>query len=136
MLREGNWEGKQLLSKDAVQAITSDAGTPGNCSMGWWSNNSRVYSGLPADAFWGSGAGHQIVLVVPSLKLIVVRNGEQLGAAAAEPSKYHEPVRELLFEPLIDAITDPDRAAAKRAFDAMMTMRKIDIATIEAARRG
>jgi predicted 3-demethylubiquinone-9 3-methyltransferase (glyoxalase superfamily) len=37
---------------------------------------------------------------------------------------------------LQDAITDPDRAAAKRAFDAMMKMRKIDIATIEAARRG
>ncbi len=37
---------------------------------------------------------------------------------------------------LMDAFTDPDRAAAKRAFDAMMTMRKIDIAAIEAARRG
>jgi 2-polyprenyl-6-hydroxyphenyl methylase/3-demethylubiquinone-9 3-methyltransferase len=37
---------------------------------------------------------------------------------------------------LTDAIMDPDRAAAKRAFDAMMTMRKIDIAAIEAARRG
>jgi len=37
---------------------------------------------------------------------------------------------------LLAAITDPDRAAAKRAFDAMMTMRKIDIAKIEAARRG
>lgn len=37
---------------------------------------------------------------------------------------------------LIDAITDPDAAAAKRAFEAMMEMRKIDIATIEAARRG
>ena len=30
----------------------------------------------------------------------------------------------------------PDRAAAKRAFDAMMKMKKIDIATIEKARRG
>ena len=37
---------------------------------------------------------------------------------------------------LIDAIASPDRAAAKRAFDAMMTMKKIDIATIEAARLG
>jgi len=37
---------------------------------------------------------------------------------------------------LIEALADPDRAAAKRAFEAMMTMRKIDIATIEAARRG
>lgn len=37
---------------------------------------------------------------------------------------------------LLAAITDPDRAAAQRAFTAMMTMRKIDIAAIEAARRG
>ena len=37
---------------------------------------------------------------------------------------------------LMEAIADPDPAAAKRAFDAMMTMRKIDIAAIEAARRG
>ncbi|HWV15762.1 MAG TPA: VOC family protein [Cellvibrio sp.] len=37
---------------------------------------------------------------------------------------------------LTQAITDPDRAAAKRAFTAMMDMTKIDIATIEAARRG
>src|SRR6202046_4054979 len=34
------------------------------------------------------------------------------------------------------ATTNSDRAVAKRAFEAMMTMKKIDIATIEAARRG
>ena len=37
---------------------------------------------------------------------------------------------------LMAAITDPDPAAAQRAFTAMMGMTKIDIATIEAARRG
>ena len=37
---------------------------------------------------------------------------------------------------LLDAMADPDRAAARRAMEAMMTMRKIDIAAIEAARRG
>jgi predicted 3-demethylubiquinone-9 3-methyltransferase (glyoxalase superfamily) len=37
---------------------------------------------------------------------------------------------------LIEAITDADPAAAKRSFDAMMTMQKIDIAAIEKARRG
>ena len=37
---------------------------------------------------------------------------------------------------LLEATTDPDRAAAKRAMVAMMTMRKIDIAAIEAARKG
>src|SRR5688572_57140 len=37
---------------------------------------------------------------------------------------------------LTQAYTDSDRAAAKRVFEAMMTMGKIDIAAIEKARRG
>ncbi len=37
---------------------------------------------------------------------------------------------------LVQAITDPDPAVAKRAFEAMMQMKKIEIAAIEAARRG
>ena len=37
---------------------------------------------------------------------------------------------------LTKTYTSPDRVAAKRAFDAMMTMRKIDIAAVEAAFRG
>ena len=37
---------------------------------------------------------------------------------------------------LMAAISDPDRAAAKRAFAAMMEMTKIDIAKIEQALRG
>jgi predicted 3-demethylubiquinone-9 3-methyltransferase (glyoxalase superfamily) len=36
---------------------------------------------------------------------------------------------------LLEVTTDLDLVAAKRATEAMMTMRKIDIATIEAARR-
>jgi 2-polyprenyl-6-hydroxyphenyl methylase/3-demethylubiquinone-9 3-methyltransferase len=37
---------------------------------------------------------------------------------------------------LSEGVTDPDPAVAKRVFDAMMTMKKIDIAAIEAARHG
>jgi predicted 3-demethylubiquinone-9 3-methyltransferase (glyoxalase superfamily) len=37
---------------------------------------------------------------------------------------------------LLEATTSPDKAVAKRAFEAMMTMGKIDVARIEAAVRG
>lgn len=37
---------------------------------------------------------------------------------------------------LSEAITNPDPAVAKRAFEAMMQMQKIDVAAIEAACRG
>ena len=36
---------------------------------------------------------------------------------------------------LTEGIADPDPAVARRVFEAMMTMRKIDVAAIEAARR-
>jgi predicted 3-demethylubiquinone-9 3-methyltransferase (glyoxalase superfamily) len=37
---------------------------------------------------------------------------------------------------LTEAFTSPDPAEAKRAFEAMMTMKKIDVAAIEKARKG
>jgi 2-polyprenyl-6-hydroxyphenyl methylase/3-demethylubiquinone-9 3-methyltransferase len=37
---------------------------------------------------------------------------------------------------LNEALSDPDRDASKRVFEAMMDMQKIDVAKIEAARRG
>jgi predicted 3-demethylubiquinone-9 3-methyltransferase (glyoxalase superfamily) len=37
---------------------------------------------------------------------------------------------------LNEGLADPDKATAKRVFEAMMTMQKIDVARIEAARRG
>jgi CubicO group peptidase (beta-lactamase class C family) len=101
MLHKGNWEGKQLLTPEAVRLVTSDAGAPSTCGIGWWSNNQGVVAAVPRDAFWGSGAGHQIVFVVPSLGLIAVRNGQTLA-----PGPYHEAAYKWLFEPLMDTFTN------------------------------
>ncbi len=104
MLREGDWDGRRLLSAEAVRQVTRDVGTPGNCGIGWWSNNDGSYPELPRDAYCGTGAGHQIVLVVPSLNLIAVRNGDTIAAAGGEPNAYHVPLRRYLFQPLVDAV--------------------------------
>jgi CubicO group peptidase (beta-lactamase class C family) len=101
MLREGDWEGKRLIPARAVRQTTRDAGTPGNGAMGWWSNNEGLIAKLPRDAFWAAGAGHQVVLVVPSLKLIAVRNGEALDAKQS----FDEALRVHFFEPLMAAVT-------------------------------
>ncbi|SRR5579883_1915653 len=117
LLHEGDWDGKQLISKEAVRQVTGDAGLPGHCGMGFWTNADGRWGKLPKDTYYGAGAGDQLLIVVPSLNLIVVRNGETL---APEPKNakdvfeaFHDPRVKILFEPVIDAITDiPKRSSA------------------------
>jgi len=111
MLRKGNWEGAQLIAKSAVEQITADAGTPGNGAIGWWSNNDASSERLPKDAFWGAGAGHQVLLVVPSLRLIAVRNGESLSSA----TNFDAALRKYFFHPLMKAVNHSAAANAGSA---------------------
>ena len=65
----------------------------------------------------------------------IVRNGGQESACGWCKDRWGLSWQ-ITPRALTDALADPNPAAAKRAFDAMMTMGKIDIAAIEAARRG
>ena len=65
----------------------------------------------------------------------IVKNGGQESACGWCKDKWGLSWQ-ITPRALTAAFTDPDRKAAKRAFDAMMQMGKIDIAKIEAARRG
>ncbi len=120
MLRAGDWDGRRILSREAVRDITHDAGLPGHCGMGWWTNADGRYPWLPTDAVWGAGAGDQVLLVVPSLDLVAVRNGETLATAEeirkAQPKdvleEFHDPRARILFQPLVAAITDRPQSAA------------------------
>jgi hypothetical protein len=89
--------------------------------MGWWTNASGRYSKLPKDAVWGAGAGDQLLLVIPSLKLIMVRNGQTLEPGPGEPpirqddvlTRYHDYRARILFEPLAEAVEAADNGRAK-----------------------
>ena len=83
--------------------------------MGWWTNATGRYAGLPRDAYWGAGAGDQLLLVVPSLNLIMVRNGQTLEPGPGEEpvrqddvfTRYHDYRARILLEPLVAAVTAP-----------------------------
>jgi CubicO group peptidase (beta-lactamase class C family) len=121
LLRQGDWDGTRILSKDAVRQITGDAGLPGSCGMGFWTNAAGRYAKLSKDACWGAGAGDQVLLLIPSLNLIVVRNGDTLEEPPADAvdvfAKFHDPRAKILFEPLINAITDGSARGRNRLPD-------------------
>ena len=65
----------------------------------------------------------------------IVRNGGQESVCGWCKDKWGVSWQ-ITPRALTEAIADPDRMAAKRVFEAMMQMGKIDIAKVEAARRG
>ncbi|NQT00806.1 MAG: serine hydrolase, partial [Planctomycetes bacterium] len=116
MLRKGNWQGRQLIDSKCVEEVVKYAGTPlpdrpagepnPGSGLGWWTNFDGVWAKVPRDAFGGAGAGNQVLLVVPSLDLIIVRNGSNLY----NPSKgegFWGGLEKYLFNPLMEAIIKP-----------------------------
>jgi predicted 3-demethylubiquinone-9 3-methyltransferase (glyoxalase superfamily) len=65
----------------------------------------------------------------------IVNNGGQESECSWCKDKYGVSWQ-IVPRALLNAIRDPDKAAAKRAMEAMMGMKKIDIAAIERARSG
>jgi len=109
MLRKGNWEGAQLIGEEVVDEVLARSPAPSwkdgrRCrGLCWRTNYDGSAKSLPPDAFMGAGAGHQILLVVPSLDLIVVRNGSLMKGAKG--GKGLRPgFEEFLFRPLMEAI--------------------------------
>ena len=113
MLKKGNWQGKQLIDSRWVETVLRYAGTPkpdrppGNpqpaCGLGWYTNFDAVWPRVPRDAFAGAGAGNQILLAVPSLDLIVVRNGGNLYDSS-KGEGFWGGIEKYLFNPVMQAL--------------------------------
>lgn len=113
MMRRGDWEGKELISEKVVREIleytsaakVKDWSGPASPRpvLGWYTNIDKTWPSAPRDTFVGAGAGHQVLLVVPSLDLIVVRNGTAMGKAG----EFWAMVEKHIVEPAMAAITEP-----------------------------
>jgi CubicO group peptidase (beta-lactamase class C family) len=135
LLREGDWDGKRILTRDAVRQLVGDAGLPGHCGMGFWTNADGRYPRLPRDLYYGAGAGDQLLIMVPSLNLIVVRNGETLAPEPPHPKDvfeaFHNQRVTILFEPLLDALTASSPATSKAPYPPSKVITRVEWAPRE-----
>jgi len=93
-LRKGVWKDQRVLSEAFVQQVHTplpeNAALPINQPAGflfpnantdygvlWWTNKSGTMANVPTDTYWAWGLGEELIVVIPSLDLVIVRNGGQ-----------------------------------------------------------
>ncbi|HBE43731.1 MAG TPA: hypothetical protein DDW27_21570 [Bacteroidales bacterium] len=116
MLNKGNWNGKQLIASEWVERVTAYAGTPlpprgeklpsPACGLAWYNNFDGIWPRAPRDLFLGSGAGNQTLIVIPSMNIIVVRNGENMYDPEKGEGHFYGVVNHLV-NMLMDAYVEP-----------------------------
>jgi CubicO group peptidase (beta-lactamase class C family) len=102
MLRKGLWKDNKRVLSEAIVAqahtpLPQNAGLPlvtnrpgerfpnaqTDYGVLWWTNKSKTMPNVPDDAFWAWGLGEELIVVIPSLDLVVVRTGGQATASSA-----------------------------------------------------
>ena len=122
MMQKGKWQSKRLIDSAWVERVVRYEGTalasnnpemmlqgrqvhgqvPAT-TLGWYSNKLGTWKHVPRDAFAGAGKGHQVLLVIPSLQMIIVRNGKSLSDPAIGEG-FWLGLEKYLFNPVMDAI--------------------------------
>ncbi|HKS54802.1 MAG TPA: serine hydrolase [Steroidobacteraceae bacterium] len=124
-LRKGVWKGTRVLSESFVNQVHTplpeNAGLTLNQPPGflfpnattdygvlWWTNKSGQMANVPTDTYWAWGLGEELIVIIPSLDLVIVRNGGQSPANSSpnvrawNDDKWDGDVR--VLEPFLDPI--------------------------------
>lgn len=109
-LRRGRWEHRQLVPASwlelATRRFVRDDGTaPKEYGYTFWILDS--WDGVPRDAFMSRGSDLNDAYVIPSLDLVVVRQGNEYGVAAPRDA-----FRRTLLQKIVAAISPPATVAA------------------------
>jgi len=76
-MQDGVWQGERILPEGWVKFITQPA--PANKARDYgaffWLNAGKRFKSLPEDMYWPSGHFGQVAMIIPSRRLIVVRQG-------------------------------------------------------------
>lgn len=115
IMHGGASDGRQLVKRETVKLATAYAGLPKpdrsadafapGSGLAWYTNSDGVWPDVPRDAIAGAGAQHQVIVIVPSLDLVVVRNGNTIGGPG-RGAGFWTPVYRDLLQPLMAAVTE------------------------------
>jgi CubicO group peptidase (beta-lactamase class C family) len=90
-LREGEWQGEQLIPPSFVAEVRSTQANVvglselqpeeyGNASdhygLLWWNNADGTLENVPRDAYWAWGLRDSLIIVIPSLDIVIARAGD------------------------------------------------------------
>lgn len=88
-MNNGEWNGEQIVPSEWVQRSLRPGLNP-EYGYQWWLSGATD-SRLPADTFSAIGHDGQYIYVIPSLQLVVVRNGfyrKEVGEPIADPTLF------------------------------------------------
>jgi CubicO group peptidase (beta-lactamase class C family) len=89
-LQRGEWNGEQIVPAAWVDASIAPSPRYAGYGYQWWLEG-RTSTGLPEDLYAAEGHDGQFIYVIPSLDLVVVRNGTYDkfdGPAIADPQLF------------------------------------------------
>ena len=99
LLQNGSWNNQQLITHKTIQTVLYHCGFPGIYGAAWrinqTMNGSRPWPSLPADAYLACGAGNQLMLVIPSRDVLLVRFGSLFNPNMETDPAYEQ----CLFDP-------------------------------------
>ena len=121
----GTLAGEVIVDRGWLDAVTAPTGAalPADwpesrqpaAALGWWVNSNGAWPEAPRDTLVAAGAGHEVLVVVPSLGVAAVRLGERLGADHFG-GDYWRALETALLGPLLEGLCGlPDDAACPRA---------------------
>ena len=81
-LRDGQWDGEQVISKDWIDLTrTPSKHTSYKYSNKFWHINNNEFN-LPNDTYYCAGFGGQFILIIPSKDIVLVRLGESYNTSS------------------------------------------------------
>jgi CubicO group peptidase (beta-lactamase class C family) len=100
--RNGNWGGEQIVPAEWVaDSVVPAEGSDGGYGYQWWLGSGPDATSVPDDTLSAIGHDGQYIYVMPSLDLVVVRNGTYVkdpGEPVADPNLFDKYPSDALVE--------------------------------------